>query len=416
MNNRSLSYLRLQYKRAKKLLPGILALFLAFFAVITVVAVVLYSKRDEKDSKVRYRIGIMGETDSSFVEFGIKAVENLDDIGTALEFIQFADEKEAARAIDDNEISVYIFIPDGFIDSVECGRNDIKLICVAHERNRDSIQAVVIRELLYSASTFLTASQCSIFSLQEVMEKSGITGSFWEITDDINLRLLLDIVSRSEFLKVKNIGISGAEGIEEYYFCAVIVIMLSLFSLAANTFFVKKGEGLERQLKFGGVGTFGQVLTEYFSYFCVSFLCLLAVWMTALAIVKSGINKPLLGIFPDRLFSADFFWALVGAVMIISAFQFALYEICGAGIGGMMIQFVLAVFTCFISGTFYPISFLPDIFDTLGTFLPAGIGMRFLLYSGTEGPSGLTVAAFFGILLLCFGASLYGRNKHMERA
>lgn len=416
MKNRGLSYLRLQLKRAKKLLPGIMALFLAFFAVITVATVVLYSKRDEKDSKVRYRIGILGETDSSFVEFGIKAVNNLDDIKTALEFVQFEDEKQALKAVNERDIAVYIYVPEDFVESVERGRNDIKLICVAHERNRDSIQAVVIRELLYSASTFLTASQCSIFSLQEVMEKTGLTGSFWEITDDINIRLLLDIVSRGEFLKVKNIGISGAEGIEEYYFCALIVIMLSLFSLAANTFFVKKGEGLERQLKFGGVGTFGQILTEYFSYLFVSLLCIIAVWLTAFAIIKSGINQSLSEIFPSRLFSTDFFLALVGAAVIVSIFQFALYEICGAGIGGMMIQFVLAVFTCFISGAFYPMSFLPDIFDTIGTFLPAGIGMRFLLYAGETGPSGLTVAAFIGILLLCFVSSLYGRNKHMERA
>ena len=81
-----------------------------------------------------------------------------------------------------------------------------------------------------------------------------------------------------------------------------------------------------------------------------------------------------------------------------------------------MIQFVLAVFMCFVSGAFYPISFLPDIFEKLGMFLPTGVGMRFLLYLGGNDPSGLTVVGFLVILVLCFLASIYGREKHMERA
>ena len=89
---------------------------------------------------------------------------------------------------------------------------------------------------------------------------------------------------------------------------------------------------------------------------------------------------------------------LMPVVFFIAAFSYLLYNLAGDLVSGVLLQLVIGVAMCFISGCFYPVYFFPVSVQKTARFLPAAIAREHisLLITQQEGTGS-------GIVLLAMG-------------
>jgi len=87
------NYLFLQIKRAGKLLPAVCLFALALCAGIAFLLGALFADSENDKMNIRFRIGVVGDTEESYLGFGISALQTLDSSRHTIDFIELTDEE-----------------------------------------------------------------------------------------------------------------------------------------------------------------------------------------------------------------------------------------------------------------------------------------------------------------------------------
>ena len=111
-------YYLINMKRMLKLLPAIIAgvIFLCCCVLSGIYVLVQNSSTDH----TKLKIGVVGEIENSYLEYGITALQSMDSTRYIVELTE-VNEDEAASMVKKGELTAYMVIPDGFVDSVMYG-------------------------------------------------------------------------------------------------------------------------------------------------------------------------------------------------------------------------------------------------------------------------------------------------------
>ena len=120
-------YFLAQIKRIKKLLPEMLCLSILFFGITFLIGKTLITGSDYEAGKIKYRIGVMGKEEESFIDMGIFLLESFDDAKYMMELVKYSDFEEARKDLYDGTISALCEIPEGFYDSINYLSNDVSI-------------------------------------------------------------------------------------------------------------------------------------------------------------------------------------------------------------------------------------------------------------------------------------------------
>ena len=144
---------------------------------------------------------------------------------------------------------------------------------------------------------------------------------------------------------------------------------------------------MERLLKSRGVGAISQTVCELGAY--ILFLLLL--------------SALLLPVF--SAFSLKGILHLIPLVFCIGTVSYLIYNLSRDLVSGVLLQMVVAVAMCFVSGCFYPVYFFPLSVQNMAKFLPAAVArehLSVLLTQQESTGSGLILAATGAVcLVLC---------------
>ena len=88
--------------------------------------------RNNASDHTRIKIGVVGNIDNSYLEYGITALQSMDTTRYIVELVT-VNEDEAAAMIRAGELTAYMVIPEGFVDSVMYGRNNVQVEYVCGE-------------------------------------------------------------------------------------------------------------------------------------------------------------------------------------------------------------------------------------------------------------------------------------------
>lgn len=80
----------------------------------------------------KYRIGVVGDLSSSYLGFGITAIQSLDDSRLMIELVTMT-EKEAEESFMRGELYAIVELPEGMMDAIESGRNDKPISYIASQ-------------------------------------------------------------------------------------------------------------------------------------------------------------------------------------------------------------------------------------------------------------------------------------------
>jgi len=402
-------YLGLQLKRVVKVFPVIILTTMILTLGLGLFVNIIVQLNGQEQSKQKVSVGVVGDADDSYLGIGIYALQHMDNSRFQVSFSEM-EREEAEKSLETGEISAFVVIPEGFVDSVVRGEN-MQVTYVTATGSR-SINSVLMDEIVESVSELITKSQSGIFGMQTALIEEKETDRFWELTDDLNIYYIQHILNRSDFFEVELLGYSNQLSFFGYYVCSMIMLFLLLWGMNGSYLFIKKDLSLARVLASKRVPAFLQVADEYLAYLVLIILSLLCVGGTVLIGTELEYIKipEWEGVMMYEKWT--FLLQLLPVAAMIAALQLLLYEFVSGVISGVLLQFLTAICLGYLSGCFYPISFFPERIQQAARLLPTGIGNRYigLRFMGQSAGIELVALLLYAIVFL-LGAMLVREIK-----
>ncbi len=381
---------------------GIAALFFQMLQIM----------REDSADRQKVKIALVGDLSENYIKWGLYALENLDVMHFAVEFLPMTEE-EAIQKLDQGQ--AYAVIPEGFTDSIMRGEN--KKITYVTAGGSSDVIAILIRESMEAMSVLLVETQNAEYAMQRIMENHHMDGRIWETMWEMDLRYVDLFLNRTELYEMDFVGISDNLSFSGYYACAMLLFFLLLWGIACSFLFIKKDMAFQKLLRAKGQSVLMQVAGEYAAYvvlMMVSFLLIALPLLAGFQYLQISIPEwQDAGLIEQFLFLIKVF----PAAAVISAFQLFLFELVSGIVSGVLLQFLSAICLGYLSGCFYPISFLPESIRQIAVFLPSGMSLRYLdaCMLGQGGAWRELLYMAFSLLLF-LGLTVFVRGKRLVRS
>ncbi len=369
-------YLKLQFKRTARVYVIILALMLVLFTVIASVGLTMLKNSENDESRQRIKVGIVGDKDDKFLNMGITMLQTIDVSNLSVEFFSFNDENDAIKAMENQTINTYVYVPADFGKKL-WRSEDVKLTYVM-AKSGASVSTLLTRDILNVVSNYIVKTQKGVTAMCNYAEDNGYT---YEQVDEIDVDMSIEyidlIVKREALAEINETGLGGSLSFVGYYICGFTVFFLLCFGITCCPLKVKKNNSLDKLLYSRGCGAFSQSIAEYLPYFAISFITLFipfAVVGFASGSMDFGVAELEYFILSDYLAMP---FKLIPVILVITAFQILMYELVSGVINSVLLQFTVAIILGYISGCFYPIYFLPQVVQNVSSVLPLRVAMEY---------------------------------------
>lgn len=399
---RAVKYLEIQLKRVLRSFPAVFLITLILVGAMLLVArgVLEESLSDEKQTMIE--IGIVGDIEDSYLGIGILALQQLDTSRFAINF-HMLEEKEARQALLSGELTAYLVVPDGFVDSVVRGENySLKYYT---SNGQMGLGTMLMNELTVIVSDLITQSQSGIYGMQSICLEYGYQEVCWTATNDLNLQYIDLILDRMQFFEVEILGISNNLSTQGYYICGFTVLFFMIFGIHGGPIFVRKDVSLSKILATNGVNAFCQVVIEFVAYLLLTLTCVLGV-VAFLGVACEKIEVSVQEwrtVDFERVFS--FGVSLVPVLVMLTAMALFCHELTDNIVSGMLLQFLAVLGMGYVSGCFYPASFFPEAVLLLGKLLPSGVAIQYASQSMLEEMSAGVVLGTVAYTVVFVGAA-----------
>lgn len=405
-------YLKVQLKRAGKALPGICLLTVFLTVGLLVLMKAMFLIEESKSENRIVNVGIVGDIDDTYLGIGIEVIKNMDGIRNLAD-IQTMTEEEAMQAFVSGDISAYLLVPEGFIDSVVYGENK-QLTYVTNDAAQD-IGGLLINELVGSISQMITMTQTSVQSMQSYMLEHDMRDGLWEATEGINIAYIEVVLNRMDMFELEELGISNSISFTGHLFTGILVLLMLLWGINSVSLLVRSENSLLKILHTRGLNSRKQVLSEVGAYLVLQCASLLCVFICVI-IIKAAFGLSIREW--DVLEAGEkllFVVKLVPVVMLTATMQALLYELVTNVVTGVLLQFVVAVSMAYVSGCIYPLSFFPEALQVLGAYSPIGVALRYLQKNLTYRNGWGEFCIMILYILLFVGLHIWKRNLRITK-
>lgn len=403
------NYLRAQTLRSVKIYPILLAFSLITALCAGMLLTTVFpnpSGNEAEEQPARpIRIALVGELGGSYLDIGITAMETFDASRFYLELIPTV-EAEAQKMLQRDEITGYLEVPEGFVQSVLRGKN-LQLTFV-RGNNPSSLGTMMVYEILQIVSDYVTESQNGIYGTLTVAELEGRTGAAYkQVVEEINLTYISSLLNRSDMVRSVPIGAGNNLDFKNYYVCATVILLMLLWGMLCVPLLIKTDDTLPRLLYARGQRCFSQVLGEWLPFLGLLLSNLLLLFLGLSALPASKLSGVLLfEQAADPLGFIALVFRLLPALMAISAMQFFLCELFHGIVSGALAQFFCAVALAYVSGLIYPLYSMPLSIQQASNFLPTGIAFKHAAFVMTGRGESAALAALLCTAVLLATATL----------
>lgn len=369
------NYIRIQMKRVLRALPAILIPTILLAGIVALFFLTIRGIDEDAADKKIVEIALVGDLSDPYLKLSIYVLEHLDPIHYTVKFLPMS-EKEAVQKLDRGQITAYAVIPEGLVESVMRGEN--KKITYVTAGGSAEMVSILIRELMESMSTILVETQNSVYGMQRFLREYGMEDQLQQATEEFDLRYVNLFLDRAEVCEVQEVGLANELSLQGYYVCGMLLLFLMLWGIACSPLFAKEDLTFQKFLLARGQKLWIQVAGEYAAY-----LTLMAVSVFIIAVIlTAGLYFTELPV-PEweKGGSGRLLFLVVQTIPVmalLSAFQLFLFELVSGIVNGVLVQFLSAVCMGYLSGCFYPVSFLPEGMQRISAFLPSGMSLKYL--------------------------------------
>ena len=403
-----------QVKRILKLFPRIFLLSVVFAVVIGVCGMLYAGNSNYTKDTAKYDIGILCTSDNELVTLGLKLIRNLDDSRYMVNIISFDSEEAGFDALHANEISAFAVIPDEFIDAMMYldETPHIKL----YTASQKGITTVFMNEVADVISNDVVYAEAGIYSFADSLYGSDVTYDRASVMiDTLFYKYMTALFNRGEVSEVTELGLGNGLSLLGYFFCGLVLFYTVMLSFCCISYFTGKRTEFFMISASKGVGPVGQVLSEYVCFFAANLLCAVFTLICVYFVLTSGLVG--FGEFEENPLKSylAFSGCYIFVLMALTAFEFMLFEVISGVINKFLMPFIVLIGFSFLSGYFYPKSFLPKVAQTIGDVLPTGVAYKVLAAGLTGKDNVLNVLFMFVYALAFLAAVVYARKIRIEK-
>lgn len=306
--------------------------------------------------------------------------------------VEAMDEDRALRALEEEEITAVLQLPENFVQGILWGDNPDVQVLVG---DAQPVEALLTLWVGQSASDFLAAFQAGIYAVLDVYDAQPLPGlTRDQVVEQINLEYGIWALRRHGVFEQSRITATGALPVREHYsLCILLYFALSLAPLFVRIF-VGEHMAFERRLRCAGRGAFGGYAAGVLASAAV-----LAVLLVPGALLTAG------------RFSLPLLLAAVLAALFCGIFASFCCLAAGSAAGCGLVAFAVSLAALILAGGIIPPVLLPATLRKCGILSP--VTWLLSLLGGAMGynvenyvlPTLLTAAA-----LLALGCRLYCRR------
>ncbi len=390
-------WLLLEYKRAVKILPFVLAEAMVLMGIISAIAFCAQKTADAEEKNSEKAVIALVAEKNQLLDMAVAYMEGMQSVESFCRFEQVTFE-QGKRMLQSKEAIAMIVLPDTVIEGILDGTNQPAALYLPKEM---SAAGKVFEALADSGIGMLQMAQAEIYTINDICVEYGRTDSISDMEYDINFFNINLAFGREDIFKMRNVSVTENLSFVSYYCSAGMVLYLLLAGLSFCTYFERTNAECERQLRLAGIPAAWQTAGKLF---VVSFLlivsCLIPFLLYAV-LWKGGIL--------NLYFSVPNILGVLLCILCTAVILLLLYRIAGSTKGALLLIGIISIVSCFLAGVFIPSVLLPAQIKTLAGFTPA-VWMKQLWASWfQEGAFPKTAAwkttgfsvAVFGLLCLC---------------
>ncbi|MBQ9468529.1 MAG: ABC transporter permease [Clostridia bacterium] len=388
-----LSYLRLQTKRAVKVLPAMLVLGALLFAALTAFSVYAHEARVNDPASRRLRVGIAGEEGNPYMTLAGMALKN-DSISSSAEILRVT-EAEAQQMIRAGDLDACVILPEGFFEAIGVGEH--KQIRYLTSPYRTGIGRSVMRGVASSISKILLACENSIYGVQKFISDNGLDRNAVDESNVLILRYFTKALDRDALFETVAESPSGGLSADGHTVLSAFVFIMMIWGGGAFSLYRADSKAVRDFLAFSGLSPVRQACAGLILH---TALCTFGLIVPAM-IFAAVCNALCPGAFEAAFSSGVFAFVLrvLAASAVFSAASYFFYTAAGNGAGGLLLHAFFGLTVGYLSGCFYPITFFSPAVRAVFSLLPGAAAIRFI--------SSFDLFSFFILLfwLLLFASS-----------
>ncbi len=402
--------MEIQIKRVLHSLPAVFLVTLVLVGAVILVAKGMLAEMQSDEKQTMVEVGICGDIEDSYLGIGIVALQQLDSSRFAINF-HMLEEEEAREALVAGELTAYLVVPDGFVDSVVRGENySIKYYAA---NGQAGIGTMLMHELAMIISELIIKSQSGIYGMQSVCREYGYDNIYWAATNEINMQYINLLLDRPQFFDVEILGVSDNLSTTAYYICGFTILFFMIFGINGCPIFIRKDMSLAKILVANGVKSIYQVVIEWVAYLLMILGAMLGVFVI-LGVACENMNIRVAewrSVDFERVFS--FGLMLIPVMLMFTAMSLFMHELADNIVSGMLLQFLTVLAMGYVSGCFYPRDFFPQGIQVLGKLLPSGVALQYASECVYEEWNGLTLVSVIGYIIIFLGLTWLLRHRKL---
>lgn len=391
-------YVITQMKRALRLLPLSVISSILILLGLGLTAFMLFKPDEMAQGKKKIEVAVVGNTEESYLGFGIGMLNNLDSSRVSINF-SYMSEDEAKDKLLKGEVSGYIVIDDDFIEALGRGEN----IPIKYVTQKDGgLIEMVARDTAGVISSIIVNSEKAIYAMQAYMNINGREDEIAAHTKNMNNNFLSIVLSRKNIYDV-NIanGLRGASTLE-YYSSGLMIFFTFLLGIGSGLFLVKTDKALYRLLYIRGHNAVSQVLGEYIAFSMILMVSVFTIFLSISVVILSA-HIDINASYENFSISAiEFVVRFIPVIFMLSAFIFLIYELAGDIISSVIAVFITAISLAYISGCLYPADFFPKAVRNISALLPLGAALRYMLGAFEDSNKSVLYTVVLFIYILAF--------------
>ncbi len=309
-------------------------------------------KSDKENALIK--VGIVAGSNNGYLNAGIDAFRSIDTSRLYLEFVKLG-EKEARTLLKSGELEGYLYIPDGFIDSV-----GEKKITYYMGNSSAALTSLLMQEFVDVIGGVVVETQCAMGGFSALAQKTELEKAAQKkIAEKLTVEYIEKILTREEWYELQPLGVGRGMSYGTYYLAAFIVLLIMLWGIACVNLLAGRDLALPRMLYSKGRGAVFQTAAEYLPFLALLFV---NIALITTALFACGVGS---------LFLTAA--ALIPAVVLLSAMQFFLYELSSGVVNAVLLQILSLLALSIPSGLFYPSNSLPSALRLFGEWSPVGV-------------------------------------------
>ena len=370
-----------QWKRARRLLPGLLLICALLFVCLGAIFTATGTEAPES----KFRIGLVGTVGDSYLELGIAAMQMMDSTRLSMELVTM-EEAEAADALAKGDITAYVVVPENFVSSALSGT----MLPMSFVSNTDAANftTFIKEEITGMISDILLSAQKGSYGVGNALKDAGFHSIAGKHTGNASVEYVKYILDRGKVYTVSSLGIASDLNLGNYLLCGLSVLVFLLCSLPFAPYVIRRDHSLSQILWAKGCSPTRQILSQWGVYF----LCMLIPGEILLFILQT-----------QGAAASTLFLTALPVFFALSALSYFLFLLARDYMGGVLLHFFGTLTLCFVSGCMYPVYFFPVALQKVSACLPTGLARAQLsscITGKTEFLTGLLLTLYGTLFLL----------------